>query len=39
MNTDLILGNLLNAPMLFFASDASAYVTGAHVTVDDGQSL
>ena len=29
----------LDAPMLFFASDASAYVTGAHVTVDDGQSL
>jgi len=29
----------LNDPMLFFASDASAYVTGAHVTVDDGQSL
>jgi NAD(P)-dependent dehydrogenase (short-subunit alcohol dehydrogenase family) len=29
----------LDDPMLFFASDASAYVTGAHVTVDDGQSL
>ena len=29
----------LNAPMLFFASDASAYVTGTHITVDDGQSL
>lgn len=26
-------------PMLFFASDASAYVTGAHITIDDGQSL
>ena len=29
----------LNDPMLFFASDASAHVTGAHITVDDGQSL
>ena len=29
----------LDDPMLFFASDASAYVTGAHITVDDGQSL
>jgi NAD(P)-dependent dehydrogenase (short-subunit alcohol dehydrogenase family) len=29
----------LEDPMLFFASDASAYVTGAHITVDDGQSL
>lgn len=29
----------LDAPMLFFASDASAYVTGAHISVDDGQSL
>ena len=27
----------LNDPMLFFASDASAHVTGAHITVDDGQ--
>lgn len=29
----------LEAPMLFFASDASAHVTGAHLTIDDGQSL
>jgi NAD(P)-dependent dehydrogenase (short-subunit alcohol dehydrogenase family) len=29
----------LDDPMLFFASDASAYVTGALITVDDGQSL
>ena len=29
----------LDGPMLFFASDASAHVTGAHITVDDGQSL
>ncbi|MDR3386339.1 MAG: SDR family NAD(P)-dependent oxidoreductase [Rudaea sp.] len=29
----------LNDPMLFFASDASAYVTGTHITIDDGQSL
>ncbi|WP_353229719.1 SDR family NAD(P)-dependent oxidoreductase [Novosphingobium sp.] len=29
----------LDDPMLFFASDASAYVTGAHISVDDGQSL
>ncbi len=29
----------LDDPMLFFASDASAHVTGAHITVDDGQSL
>eukprot|EP01037_Dinobryon_pediforme_P005672 gene5672-5734_t len=29
----------LDDPMLFFASDASAYVTGAHITIDDGQSL
>jgi NAD(P)-dependent dehydrogenase (short-subunit alcohol dehydrogenase family) len=29
----------LDDPMLFFASDASAYVTGAQITVDDGQSL
>ena len=29
----------LDDPMLFLASDASAYVTGAHITLDDGQSL
>lgn len=29
----------LDDPMLFFASDASEYVTGSHITVDDGQSL
>lgn len=29
----------LDDPMLFFASDASEYVTGAHISVDDGQSL
>lgn len=29
----------LDEPMVFFASDASRQVTGAHLTVDDGQSL
>ena len=29
----------LNAPILYFAGDASAHVTGAHITIDDGQSL
>jgi NAD(P)-dependent dehydrogenase (short-subunit alcohol dehydrogenase family) len=29
----------LDDPLLFFASDASAYVTGAHISLDDGQSL
>jgi NAD(P)-dependent dehydrogenase (short-subunit alcohol dehydrogenase family) len=29
----------LDEPMVFFASDASRQVTGAHITVDDGQSL
>lgn len=29
----------LDDPMLFLASDASEYVTGSHITVDDGQSL
>jgi len=29
----------LDAPMLYFAGDASAHVTGAHITIDDGQSL
>ncbi|WP_225008952.1 SDR family NAD(P)-dependent oxidoreductase [Novosphingobium percolationis] len=29
----------LDDPMLFFASDASRFVTGAHISIDDGQSL
>lgn len=29
----------LDEPMVFFASDASRQITGAHITVDDGQSL
>lgn len=29
----------LDEPMIFFASDASRQITGAHITVDDGQSL
>lgn len=29
----------LDDPLLFFASDASEYVTGAHISLDDGQSL
>ena len=29
----------LDEPMVFFASDAARQVTGAHLTVDDGQSL
>ncbi len=29
----------LDEPMVFFASDASRQITGAHLTVDDGQSL
>jgi len=29
----------MDAPLLFFASDLAAHVTGAELTVDDGQSL
>lgn len=29
----------LDDPLLFFSSDASEYVTGAHISLDDGQSL
>ncbi|MCA1662424.1 MAG: hypothetical protein LC648_09885 [Novosphingobium sp.] len=29
----------MDAPLLFFASDLAAHVTGAELTIDDGQSL
>ena len=32
-------GDALDAPLLFLSSDASEYVTGTSITVDDGQSL